>query len=152
MTFKIDEIEIRMIAEPDGIRVICEHGNVILPDQTTSVVQELIGINHKIVKDHYAKESFGKIEAPDLGGVSLRIVLSYLYMYNIWRGIYPKERKRDLKFLTEDFEHPQTYDLIIDFFRKKYPEGYSEKCELLMNMTPEKFRDYEKSRRFFHDR
>jgi hypothetical protein len=65
--------------------------------------------------------------------------------------MYKKERNRDLTFLTKDFDHPQMNDIIIQFFKERYPDNYSDKCEAMLNMSHEKFSVYDKNRQNFQN-
>ena len=56
--------------------------------------------------------------------------------------MYKREAKRDLTFLQKDFEHPYTSYHVIDYFKKMYPDNYAFKCETMLEMTPEQFKEY----------
>jgi hypothetical protein len=73
-------------------------------------------------------------------------------MYNLWREMYKREKNRDLTFLDKDFESISTADEIIYFFKHKYPDNYARKCEVLLNMTPDKFKDFEATRVLFFNK
>jgi hypothetical protein len=151
--FTIDDIPIELAEENKGIRLTTDDDNLILPNQTMTSVEHIVRENFRMVKAHYQAKSgvSVSIDGRDLSLVSLRIVLHYLYMYNKWREMYEHHKDRDLKFLIEDFEHPSTHDLIIWYFRNKYLEKYSTQCELMLGMSADEFRSYEKSRQEFHD-
>jgi hypothetical protein len=153
--FEIDGIAIELAEENEGVRLTTHNGdNVILQDQTLISAENTVRENFLTVKTHYYRAEAGlsvAIDEHDLSIISLKIVLHYLYMYNMWRRMYMELKDRDLRFLTKDFENPSTGDMIISYFRNKYPEAYSGKCELLLGMSADEFRDYEKSRQEFHD-
>jgi hypothetical protein len=152
--FTIDDIKIELAEENKGIRLTTQNDdNIILQNQTMTSVENIVRENFQIVKSHYqAKTGVPvSINKHDLSIISLKIVLHYLYMYNAWRMIYPQHKDRDLRFLTEDFENPNTGDMIIRYFNNKYPETYSAKCRLMLSMSTDEFASFEKRRKEFHD-
>ncbi len=154
MKFKIDDTEIELARENKGIRLTTHNDdNIILPNQTMDSVENIVKENFQIVKSYYQAKSgvSVSVDKHDISVVSLKIVLYYLYMYNMWRRIYEHHKDRDLEFLAEDFENPSTRDTIIWYFKKKYPENYSTKCELMLSMSADEFKSYEKKRQEFHD-
>ena len=78
-------------------------------------VESVVKENSQIVKSYYQAKSGVSIERSDLSIIILKIVLQYLYMYNMWRKMYEKEKARDLRFITDDFEHPSTHDMVISY-------------------------------------
>ena len=152
--FTIDDIKIELTEENKGIRLTTQNDdNVILPNQTMTSVENIVRENFQIVKSHYqAKAGVPiSIDEHDLSSISLKIVLHYLYMYNMWRTTYPQHRNQELRFLPKDFEHPNTGDIIIWYFKNKYPETYAAKCQLMLGMSTVEFADFEKGRQNFHD-
>ncbi|HEX3386716.1 MAG TPA: hypothetical protein VHS53_16060, partial [Mucilaginibacter sp.] len=59
---------------------------------------------------------------------------------------------RNLKWLKKDFTNPSTSDVIIDYFKEKYPSDYEGKCQILLGMDAEKFKAYEKRRDDFFNK
>lgn len=152
--FNIDDITIELAEENKGVRLTTYNDdNVILQNQTMTSVENIVRENFQVVKAHYqAKAGVSvSIDEYDLSIISLKIVLHYLYMYNMWRKMYKEHIDRDLRFLAEDFESPSTGDMLIWYFRNKYPETYSAKCELMLGMSADEFKGYEKRRQEFHD-
>ena len=152
--FTIDEIKIELTEENKGIRLTTRNDdNVILPNQTMTSVENIVRENFQIVKSHYLAKTgvLVSIDEYDLSFISLKIVLHYLYMYNMWRITYPQHRDQELKFLPKDFEHPNTGDMIIWYLKNKYPETYAAKCQLMLGMSTDEFTNYEKKRQEFHD-
>lgn len=144
-----------------NLQLVEENGNVILsmsdkkllfPNQTVVEINNLLIKNFTIVKNYYSnKVPLGEVEPEDIELISLDIVLHYLYMYNMWRGMYKKQENRKLEFDDSDFDHPQTHDKINWFFKAKYPEDYITKCSLLLGMTEAEHRQYDKDRHAFHN-
>ena len=152
--FKVDHIQIELTEENQGIRLTSQNNdNVILQNQTMPSVEKIVKENFEIVKTYYQARPgvVTFIDERDLSSISLKIVLRYLYMYNMWRTMYWEHENRDLMFLAEDFENPNTGDLIILYFRNAYPDNYSAKCECMLAMSADEFEAYEKMRQEFHD-
>jgi hypothetical protein len=152
MTFNIDRIIIDLQMETDGLRLITESENLLLSNQTYEETKQTIEKNYKIVKDYFLPKINSIVILSDLEEVCLKIVLHYFYMYNLWREMYKREKNRDLTFLDKDFESISTADEIIYFFKHKYPDNYARKCEVLLNMTPDKFKDFEATRVLFFNK
>ncbi len=151
LTFKIAETEVTLQNEKNGVRLATVNGdNLFLQNQTIKETKEAIEKNYIIVNNHFTEKAVGKIDSIDVEIVSLKIVFYYLHMYNKWRTMYIKEKNRDLTFIDKDITHPATHDIIIRYFKTKYPDGYSKICEVLLEMSPDKFRDYEKERQAFY--
>jgi hypothetical protein len=131
----IEDIEINLELEKSGVRVISGGSNVILPNQDLRNVFAIIENNYKFLSNYYTDISSSKIEAIDIKLICIKIVLHYLYMYNMWRQIYENEKDRDLKFIKEDLFHPQTYDIIFDYFKLKHPNNWIDKSSIMMKMS-----------------
>lgn len=152
MIFYLDSNEVKLELEAKGIRLTTNsENNILLANVTMNETKEIIIKNYNIVKEHYQPKINDKISSVDLERISLKIVLHYFYMYQLWRAIYRREKNRDLKFLHKDFNHPYTSDEIISYFKGAYPKNYSSKCEIMLDMSTNKFKDYEKNRQAFYD-
>ena len=152
--FKVDYIQIELTEEDQGIRLTTQNNdNVILKNQTMISVEMIVKENIEMVKAYYQAQPgvVNFIDERDLSSISLKIVLHYLYMYNSWRTVYWEHEDRDLSFLAKDFESPSTGDLIISYFKNKYPDNYSAKCKLMLAMSADEFEVYEKDREEFHN-
>lgn len=152
MTFNIDHIIVRIDNEVNGIRLTTETENLLLQNQTFIETKSVIEKNYKIVKEYFQDKMSATITETDLENFSLKIVLHFFYMYNLWRTMYKKEKNRDLTFLGKDFKHPYTSYHIIDYFKNKYPDNYMDKCETILEMTSEQFKDYLISKEQFENR
>ena len=152
MTIKIENVELEILNESKGLRVKTDTENLLLINQTFEEISETVLKNYQIVKKHFESRVLGKINLIDLEKVCLKIVLYYLYMYNLWRTMYKKERNRDLTFLQKDFDHPYTSYQIIDYFISTYPDNYSNYCETMLDMTHDEFQDYLEKKKQFDNR
>jgi len=154
MQFTIDDISIELNQEGQDVRLrmndinVYDHYYLInefaLPNQTVDSVKNIVVDNYRVVKHHYAAKVGNSIAEGDLGMVSLQIVLKKLHMYNMWRIMYRQDRGRDLKFITDDFENQDTRWFVIQFFRAKYPDDYAAKSGLILGMSEDELRRYEK--------
>jgi hypothetical protein len=150
ITFKIAQTEVILQVAKNGLRLTTVNGNnLFLQNQTIKETKEVIEKNYTIVNHYFAKRALGKIDSAEIELVSLKIVFGYLRMYNKWRIMDIKEKNRDLTFIDKDFNNQKTFDIIVRYFKNKYPNGYSKICEILLDMSPDKFRDYEKERLAF---
>lgn len=142
-------------AEDQGIRVKSENESVILPAQTLDKVLHLIVENFGKVRSFYmsrAEHAQVFFSQPDIDGVSVAIMLHYLYMYNMWRKLHKEHADIDLRFDEKDFDVPGTNDIIFSFFRKLYPVAWQERCCVLLAMGLPELQQYYKSRELFYDR
>lgn len=152
MTFNLDINEIRVQAEINGLRLTTNTGdNQLLTNVSITEIREVVTKNYILVKEHYHNKTTDKLAQTDIEKVSLKVVLRYFYMYQLWRTMYKREKNRDLTFIKKDFEHPYTLDTIISYFKSAYPKQYADKCEIMLNMSSDKFKKYEKERQEFYD-
>lgn len=142
MRFTIDHIAVNLEREINGLRLITDNENWFIPNQTIEEMKRITEINYQIVKEYFQNKTGQIVIETDLENVCFNIVLCYFQMYNHWLAMYKRETKRDLTFIQKDFEHPYTSDCIINYFKKKYPHNYSDKCETLLGMTQEQFKEY----------
>lgn len=151
MTFKAGHIEISTVEENGNVMLHWGDRKLFFGKQDEATVQSLLLGNFKLVRNHYEQKAKDKLTGEELDELSLTIVLHYLYMYNMWRGLYKGQENKQLEFDEEDFHHPQTHDEIIWFVKRKYPRDHIHRCSALMEMSESEYRDYEKRRQEFHD-
>lgn len=150
MKFSLDSNEINLKAEKQGLRLTSKAGdNLLLANVSEEETEDMVRKNYACVKEFYSQKASAEIQATDLEAVSLKIVLHYFYMYQLWRSIYEKEKNRSLAFLSGDFDHPGTADEIISYFKGKYRRNYRAKCAAMLGMNAEEFSRYEKGREDF---
>lgn len=149
MRFQIEDTEIELTKEGQAVRLKTSTDNLLLPNQTFEETEDVVKRNFITVKEFYQKRANGRIKIEDLNKVCLKIVFRFFYMHNMWRSEGKKLKNKRLEFLKEDLEHPYSFDDIIEVFKGKYPQNYPDKCKVLMNMTTDNFKKYEKSRQDF---
>lgn len=149
MSFQIENIKIEVTKEGQAIRLKTSTDNLLLMNQTSKEIKEVVKGNFVTVKEFYKKRANETIKMEDLNSVCLKIVFRFFYMHNMWRSEGKRLKNKNLEFLNEDLEHPYSFDDIITVLKEKYPRHYSNKCELLMNMTTDEFKKYEKNRQDF---
>ena len=152
LTYNLDHISVHIKTEGNGIRLTTDIENMFIPGQTIEETNYITQKNYKIVKDYFESRTGQIITKSDLENVCFNIVLYYFQMYNHWRKMYKREFNRDLTFLQKDFESINTKYRIIDYFKKTYQNNYVDKCVLLLNMTPDYFKEYEKMKIQFENR
>ncbi len=59
---------------------------------------------------------------------------------------YPKSRKRYSKLKIEDLEHPFVNYIVSDFFKQNDSKNYEKYSLILLKMTTEEFREYERTK------
>ena len=101
---------------------------------------------------HYEDICIDKIETKLLIELSHRITNYYYEQYNRFGKQYPKSIKRYSEFQLKDLNHPTTFELIINFFKEKFGDKYSESSMILLNMTDSRLKDFEMNRELFNNR
>lgn len=141
MTFNLDNIKVAISDENNGIRLITEDENWLIPRQTPDETKTIIEKNFKIIREYFLEKVGAEISKSDLNNVCLKIAHRYFQMYNHWRSMYKREANRDLAFLQNDFESTGTIHTVIGYFQNMYPENYEEKCEVMLGMSNTKLKE-----------
>ena len=153
---RLENIILNLSNENDGVRVKSENENIILSNQAIRNISNIIVNNFKVIKSYY--ESKIPVDLTyafnlfDIHHISVSILLNYLYMYNSWRKMYKKHENIDLRFNTKDFDHPSTHDIILNYYKAKYPREWEDKCSILLGMDLDQLRAYYKNREAFYNR
>ena len=152
MIFHLDSNKVSVRTTAKGFRLSTGSGiNLLLEHVTLKETRDVVTGNYGIVKAFYSKRAGDKIAASDLEVVSLKIVLHYFYMHQLWRATQKKKKDRDLAFILKDLEHPSTTDEIISHFKLNYPKDYTSRCKIMLGMTTAQIKAHEKSRQLFYD-
>jgi hypothetical protein len=152
MIFNAGHIVITTSEENGNVLLQVQDRKLLFANQDEQSIQALLLGNFEKVRNHYRQKGADKLTGTEYDELSLNIVLHYLYMYNMWRGLYKGQENKQLEFDKEDYHHPQTHDEIIRFVKRKYPGDYIHRGSALMEMSEGEFRDYEKRRKEFHDK
>lgn len=52
--------------------------------------------------------------------------------------------------MAKDFKHPNSMDIIIQYFKNKYPKDYAGKCASILGITAEELLKYENNNNEFY--
>ena len=151
MVFYIETMQIELIENQYGLQLTMGDYQSPLPGQTIAETTDTIKRNFEILKSQYAKTASGTIEVKELNEVCLKIVLYFFGLYNSWKYANEKEKDRDLTFLPKDFSHAHTMDIIIQYFKNKYPKDYAGKCASILDIPVAELLKYEYNRNDFYD-
>jgi hypothetical protein len=151
MTFDIEQIKIDLVENQYGLQMTVFNDGYPLPGQSIGETKDTITKNFGIVKGKYLQLASDTISPEELNEISLKVVIHYFYLYNSWKSQYEKEKNRDLTFLDKDFDHPNTYDKVIQFFKNKYPREYAAKCAILLGKTADELLKYEGNNNDFYN-
>ena len=152
---ELDDTFFYLTNESGNVRVKSNAENIVLINQQVENISQLIVHNFEIVRDHYKskiKDAKEKIDLTDICHISIKIVLYYIFIYNSWRNIYKKQRNKDLKFQCDDLKNASTSDIIIKYYKNKYPDIWENKCCILLDMNIEELKEYFESRRYFYNK
>lgn len=150
MTFYIENIKLEINTDAYGVQLEALDKAWPLPNQSLEETKRILTENFSMVCQKYLPHTTGIILPEDLHAVCLQIVVHYLYLYNMWRGLYEKEKNRDLAFLEKDYTHPDTYDMIIWFFKNKYPKDYADICSTMLGISSLEVLKFEADRHAFY--
>ena len=104
------------------------------------------------INRYYTALSFEKIP-PNLLTELSNIITDYYYeQYLRFGKQYPKSIKRYSTFQLKDLEHPETFELIINFFKAKVGVKYPEYATILLQMDLDKLKYFEQQRQLYHNR
>jgi hypothetical protein len=147
----IGSVTIQTQEEVNGLRLTTDFEQVLLLNQTKTSVRPLIQKNFQIVKGILMTRD-AALDEIEMNELSLKIVLRYLCLYNNWKQFYPKEKDRDLTFITEDLQTPATFDIVKEFILDRHPRNYQELSAAILGVEIDKFKNYEKARLEFMER
>jgi hypothetical protein len=69
-------------------------------------------------------------------------------MYASWKG----RRRQNLEFKLNDFSNTDTYDLMINYFKRRYKDKWIEICCVLLNKSNEEFEKIYRDRIKFYNK
>src|SRR5581483_12298273 len=150
-----EKIVLELVKENNDVRVYLPTRSIIFSEQKIKSLSSIIQHNFKVVDTHYtsmiAQHPEISFDLDNIHTISMKIVLSFLYMYNSWRVQYRRKKYDNLDFKEDDFENPSASDIIFDFYRVNYPADWQEKCAVLMGKDLEALKNYFQGRLYFHN-
>lgn len=101
----------------------------------------------------YYHETIGKqIPHEYLNELSEEITDHYFNQYSRFRFQYPKSIKRYSTFRIDDLNHPDVYDIIIRYFKKKTNSNYPYYVTIILNMSFTELKEYEYQRQQYYNK
>lgn len=151
----IENNALDLVKENGGVRVYLPATSIIFSEQNIKNLSGIIQHNFEVVVKHYtsmiAQHPEISFDPDDIHTISMKMVLSFLYMYNSWRVQYRRKKYDNLDFKEEDFNSPSANDIIFDYYRVNYPADWQEKCAVLMGKDLEALKEYFQRRQDFHN-
>ena len=102
--------------------------------------------------EYYQEILINEIPKEYLKEMSNEISGYYYEQYYRFKNQYPKSNKRYSSFQIKDLNHPQTYDLIIKYFKLKVGNNYTKYLQLVLNMNEKELETFEKYREDFNNK
>ena len=106
---------------------------------------------HKTICNYYTEISKGKVPKEMLDDVASRIADYYYDQYTSFSIKYPKSIKRYSHYQIKDLEHPDTFEIIIAYFKELLGNDYRSYSLVLLQMTEDELTDFEKNREGFYN-
>ncbi len=128
---------------------------MILPNQEIDNVAQIIEKNFRFVYNFFASRvdnNSSTIDALDVEEISIKVVLTYLYIYNMWRNTYKNKENLSLDFNKKDLSDPETADIIFFYFKTKYPNNWLEKSAILLGMSESEVSKYYQKRELYYNK
>jgi hypothetical protein len=102
--------------------------------------------------NYYSRMSNGKIPNDILIDISKLICNYFFEQYSTFRIQYPKSVKRYSSFLIKDLNHPQPFEIIINYLKNKFGINYNFYSTILLDLTQSELKDFEKNRKEYHNK
>ena len=151
----LENIVLELVKENNDVRVYLPTRSIIFSEQTIESLSGIIQHNFKVADTHYtsmiAQHPEISFDQDDIHAISMKIVLSWLYIYNSFRVQYRRPKYDNLDFKEEDFDSPRTNDIIFDYYIANYPADWQEKCAVLMGKDLEALKIYYQRRKDFYE-
>ncbi|WP_118974789.1 hypothetical protein [Taibaiella koreensis] len=100
---------------------------------------------------YYTGIAEGKISRELLMGLCDKVTDYYFEQYGRFFCKYPKSTKRYASFQLKDLDHPQTFEMIVAFFKEKLNEDYRVSAMQMLQMNDEQLRAFEQNRVDFYN-
>jgi hypothetical protein len=151
-----ENITVNFLEENNNVRINTGNETIVLVNQSSKAVSEIIKINFDIVNNYLKSRIIDNLtenlNVIEINKLSMTIVLHYLYMYNSWKNTYKNKSNQDLNFNKKDFDNPSTADIIIRFYKKSSPEEWEKKSSILLGMTSNKFQEFYRERQKYYSK
>jgi hypothetical protein len=105
---------------------------------------------YQVILAYYDKIAKGLVPEELLSGLAKSIADFYYDQYYRFKNQYPKSIKRYSSFQTKDLDHPTTFELVIKYFKERLGANYAEFSGLLLCMTDDELKAFEKNREDFY--
>ena len=135
--------------DPNGSRVLLLQRSVLFRNlgaaETARVIDEAM---KKVIPwlDANVSASGLAIEQRHIEEVALRVVLSWLYMYNLWRSLYPEHRNHPLTVGSHELRQAQTFDQCYDYCKHVFGADFRRYVAALLGLTAANYANVEKRR------
>ena len=86
------------------------------------------------------------IEERHIEEAALRVVISWLYMYNLWRSTYPDRGNQPLTIGSDELRHAQTFDQCYDYCKNAFGADFRRYVAALLGLTAADYASVEKRR------
>jgi hypothetical protein len=156
MTLNLDNNELTISKKMLGSTIIVEHAGqkVSVLNDTIDRTTEIIKSNYATIKNFYIanlNKNHTDNNIQDLSEICLKILLHYLDQYSRWKEQY-KKSTYDIKFYEKDFYHPTTMDLIVFYFKAKYPDSWKEISSKYLDQSLTEFETNWANRLAYHNK
>ncbi len=106
----------------------------------------------KKIYSYYQERIGEQIPFEFLNELSEEITDHYFKQYSRFSLQYPKSIKRYSTFRIDDLGHPDVYDIIIRYFKKKAKNNYSNYVTIVLDMSLEELNEYEYQREQYYNK
>jgi hypothetical protein len=151
----LGNIDVFMSQQAADVIITTNGENIILPNQEINLIEQTLITNFNIITSHFnsaLNKTKEEIPKEGLVALSVEILLYYLYMYNLWRGIYKNQENRSLTFEEKDFANSSTYDIIFRHLKTLCPNNWIEKSAGLLNLDINEVKEIYKNRELFYNK
>lgn len=135
--------------DADGSRVLLGERSVLFPKLAPAEAARAIDEAMKTVipwLDANVSASGLSIEQRHIEEAALRVVLSWLYMYNLWRSTYPEHRNHPLTIGSHELRQAQTFDQCYDYCGNVFGADFRRYVAALLGLTAAEYARVEKRR------
>jgi hypothetical protein len=145
LKIKLDNIEVEISqAWLDKLNIKLNE-RILFTNEKIERAVDIVKENYAKIKAYYisnlSQNQMINFDYDDLNIISVEILIYYFNIYTRWKEYYVKSNY-DIKFYEKDFNHPDTYDIIIFYLKQKYPDNWKSMSQKYINMTSVEFDFY----------